>query len=78
MKRIIYMALTLASALSLGGCSSAITTKDLTMIEEVESQKTEQLFTPITLNLPVVSVDTSGSISTKRQCHYRFHHKIIM
>ena len=37
MKRVIYMALTLASAFSLGGCSSAITTKDLTMIEEAEA-----------------------------------------
>ena len=37
MNRVIYMALTLAFALSLGGCSSAITTKDLTMIEEAEA-----------------------------------------
>lgn len=49
MKRVIYMALTLASALSIGGCSSAITTKDLTIIEEAENQKVSQS-TSITAN----------------------------
>jgi hypothetical protein len=63
MKRVIYMALTLASALSLGGCSSAITTKDLTMIEEAESQKTEQTAFAITAEstdkaLPTVNLET--------------------
>ncbi len=42
MKRVIYMALTLASALSIGGCSTAITTKDLTMIEEAEGRAVTQ------------------------------------
>lgn len=36
MKRAIYMAFTLVTALSIGGCSSALTTKDLTILEEAE------------------------------------------
>ena len=42
MKRAIYMAFTLVTALSIGGCSSAITTKDLTILDEAEvaAQKT--------------------------------------
>lgn len=41
MKRAIYMAFTLMTALSIGGCSSAITSKDLSILEEAEvaSQK---------------------------------------
>ncbi|MDF2485770.1 MAG: hypothetical protein K0R46_1938 [Herbinix sp.] len=56
MKRLIYMILTLAAALSIGGCSSAITVKELSMIEEAEGPEQE------TKNLPVVSIDTTGSI----------------
>ncbi len=41
MKRLIYLVLTLVSAMSLGGCSSPITSTDLTMIEEAESQNKE-------------------------------------
>lgn len=37
MKRLIYMALTFAYAFSLVGCSAAITTKDLTILEEAEN-----------------------------------------
>ncbi len=39
MKRLIYIAITLAYALSIGGCSSPITTKDLTILDEIENQK---------------------------------------
>jgi hypothetical protein len=46
MKRLIYMTLTLVSALSIGGCSSPITTKDLTLIEEAEEQKNSKVETP--------------------------------
>ncbi len=41
MKRAVYMAFTLVTALSMGGCSSAITTKDLTIIEEAEVQSSK-------------------------------------
>jgi hypothetical protein len=73
MKRVIYIALTLASALSLGGCSSAITTKDLTMIEEAESQKTEpSASTQLTesndkifpTTIPEATKETTTSITT--------------
>lgn len=56
MKRLIYMILTLVATLSIGGCSSAITAKELSMIEEAEGSK------PETQNLPVVSIDTTGSM----------------
>lgn len=41
MKRAIYMAFTLVTALSMGGCSSALTTKDLTIIEDAEVQSSK-------------------------------------
>lgn len=41
MKRAIYMAFTLITALSMGGCSSALTTKDLTILEEAEVQSSK-------------------------------------
>ncbi len=51
MKRVIYMVLTLVSALSLGGCSSAMTTKDLTMIEEAENQETDHASSALTTEI---------------------------
>ncbi len=64
MKRVIYMVLTLAFALSLGGCSSSITTKDLTMLEEAESQETEHTSSALTTDvnykiLPTVMLETT-------------------
>jgi hypothetical protein len=62
MKRVIYMALTLASALSLGGCSSAITTKDLTILEEAENQTTKQTPTSVVNDSNDKAVPTAAPI----------------
>ncbi|MDF2907287.1 MAG: hypothetical protein K0R34_2608 [Herbinix sp.] len=62
MKRVIYMALTLASALSLGGCSSAITTKDLTILEEAENQTTKQTPTSVVNDSKDKAVPTAAPI----------------
>ena len=76
MKRVIYMALTLASALSLGGCSSALTTKDLTIIEEAENLKAEQAAIALTDEsnddtipsaIPELMKETTTSVTTAHE-----------
>jgi hypothetical protein len=62
----------MASALSLGGCSSAITTKDLTILEEAEKQTEKQTITSeepinqeeaVTADSPALREDTASSIA---------------
>jgi hypothetical protein len=61
MKRVIYMALTLASALSLGGCSSAITSKDLTMIEDAETTMETTKSMTIATELSNLTIEIEGN-----------------
>ncbi len=69
MKRLIYMAITLASALSIGGCSSAITTKDLTIIDEIENQKQIEITPSVTdegteRSLPTIAPESRKDTAT--------------
>lgn len=80
MKRVIYMALTLASALSLGGCSSAITSKDLTMIEDAETtmETTKSMTTAAELSNLTIEIEGNKEVVPVRKYNSSLGYQIQM